>query len=592
MDNNALVIEILTELGKDQIGKLQVNLDICFKGYLQRYLKKYSKTKTLLYRDQPVDIKSFYVRTNLEINGDIISDIKVFDSIKEKERLVISGTAGCGKSTFCKSLFVDMIEQQAGLIPILIELRHLNKESEESLTDFIFSTLSDLEKSLTKDQVMYALKLGKVCLLLDGFDEIDNELKEIYEREIIKLSTTFGKLKIVVFSRPDNRFSSWEEFYIANVQPLDKEKAKGLIAKLEYDRVAKTKFLNDLDNNLYEKHTSFASNPLLLTMMLLTYEQIAEIPNKIHLFYEQAFLTLFNKHDSLKSIYKRKSHTKLALDDFKKLLSAFSMVSYKDSRFYFTETELLEAIENASKLSSVKVNTYDFMCDLIESVCIIQKDGLGYTFTHRSFQEYFTANFIKNVVLENKFELIDRVASLQSGRDDVIPMLYEMNKELVEKEWLIIKLKFLIDKYSYEQNSNDEGLKSFGRLYDGILTIPSGGIGFLIETNRADWYSVSLIMRLCPKLQEGVYPIKHDLDENEISQAMEKIVGEGISAEKTFRLTDENIDSMTEGTKKVLYQLNLDKHVENIMNNFIEKKESLESKHAKESKDFSDILFG
>ena len=89
---------------------------------------------------------------------------------------------------------------------------------------------------------------------------------------------------ILISSRPDSRFSSWEEFYRYGVKPLTKKKALNLIGQLEYDQELKDKFLIALDENLYEDHESFSSNPLLLTMMLLTYEQIAEIPNKIHLF--------------------------------------------------------------------------------------------------------------------------------------------------------------------------------------------------------------------------------------------------------------------------------------------------------------------
>jgi ABC-type oligopeptide transport system ATPase subunit len=573
-------------LGKEQLNKLKVNLNICFNGYLTRYLKKYSKTKTLLYRDQPVNIKEFYVRTDLELENDIIVDSKVFDLINDKKRLVVSGTAGCGKSTFCKSLFIDMVELKVGVIPVLVELRHLNKESKESVIDFIFMTMADIEKSLTKAQVEYALERGKVCLLLDGFDEIDNSLKELYEKEVLELSVKYEELKIVVFSRPDNRFCSWDEFYVAKVQPLDKEKAKSLIHKLEYDRVTKTKFLEDLDNSLYEKHISFASNPLLLTMMLLTYEQIAEIPNKIHLFYEQAFLTLFNKHDSLKSIYKRKSHSGLPLDDFKKVLSAFSIVSYKDSKFHFSEGELIEIIKKATKLSAIEVSPIDFMNDLIESVCIIQRDGLGYTFTHRSFQEYFTANYLKNAVVSKKFDLIDKIACLQSGRDDVIPMLYEMNNELIEVEWIIPKLKYFIKKYAHDTDK-EEGLRVFARLYKGLILLSEDGIGFLLNSEKKDLWLIHLLMRIYPSIRDGVYPIGENKKISEFKY-LSKLIGEG----NTLDLKVSNINSMSEDIKSELYDLGLSKHVGKILKKFSAKLEELESKKGQSKSDIDIILFG
>ena len=60
------------------------------------------------------------------------------------------------------------------------------------------------------------------------------------------------------------------------------------------------KFIDNVKKHLYDKHKSFLSNPLLTTMMLLTFDQFAEIPEKMFLFYEQAFDTLFLKHDATK----------------------------------------------------------------------------------------------------------------------------------------------------------------------------------------------------------------------------------------------------------------------------------------------------
>ncbi|EPG9704121.1 NACHT domain-containing protein, partial [Acinetobacter baumannii] len=171
--------------------------------------------------------------------------------------------------------------------------------------------------------------------------------------------------------------------------------------KLDYDRQVKNSFLRELDKKLYESHSSFASNPLLLTMMLLTYEQIAEIPNKIHLFYEQAFLTLFNKHDSLKSMYKRKSFSQLPLDDFKRCLEAFCILSYSGRSYSFSENEINKYLDNSINISRVTTNSKFFLNDLLDSVCILQRDGLGFNFTHRSFQEYFSAQFLVNIISAN-----------------------------------------------------------------------------------------------------------------------------------------------------------------------------------------------
>lgn len=325
----------------------------------------------------------------------------------------------------------------------------------------------NINPSFNKDQLDYALKLGKILFILDGFDEINNEEREHIEKEILSLSNNYHGIRILISSRYDSRFSSWEEFYQYHIQDLDKNKALTLINKLDYDRQVKQAFMSELDNRLYESHTSFASNPLLLTMMLLTYEQIAEIPNKIHLFYEQAFLTLFNKHDSLKSLYKRKSYTQLPLDDFKRCLEAFCLLSYADRLYYFEEGQITKYLDNSIKLSGVNANSESFLNDLLDSVCILQRDGLGFTFTHRSFQEYFSAQFLVNRSMEGKIKIFDRIFSL-SWTDNVISMLYDINPELLEKEWIIPKSEKII--------SDIDGLKhdvflTLNKMYSSISVV-------------------------------------------------------------------------------------------------------------------------
>lgn len=39
--------------------------------------------------------------------------------------------------------------------------------------------------------------------------------------------------------------------------------------------------------------------------MLLTFEQYAEVPSKMHIFYREAFAALSVKHDASKGAYKR-----------------------------------------------------------------------------------------------------------------------------------------------------------------------------------------------------------------------------------------------------------------------------------------------
>lgn len=105
--------------------------------YLNVEYDRNSKTKTILHRSEPVELDKFYQplflcktserwsRISLMDNEIRISTENVKDLFGENNCITIIGTAGSGKSTLIKYLFVDTIIRKYK-IPLKIELRYLN----------------------------------------------------------------------------------------------------------------------------------------------------------------------------------------------------------------------------------------------------------------------------------------------------------------------------------------------------------------------------------------------------------------------------------------------------------------------------------
>ena len=190
------------------------------------------------------------------------------------------------------------------------------------------------------------------------------------------------------------KFAAWQNFYTYEVDLLTKNQSLELINKIDYDEELKKRFHSEVDRHLYNSHKSFLSSPLLTSIMLLTYEKFAEIPDKMHIFYDQAFFALFKRHDAQKSQFIRKTYSNLAIDDFRKFFAAFSVFTYMDERFQFSDAELIKFTERALNYGGIKAKADEVLKDLHECVCMLQRDGIITLFVHRSLQEYFAAVFM------------------------------------------------------------------------------------------------------------------------------------------------------------------------------------------------------
>lgn len=419
-------------LAKSQLNKLVAEFEIGFTKYTHRTFEKCSKVKTLLHRHEPISINSAYVAPYIGFSKRSVDEDEFIKLLDEDRKVVVTGIAGSGKSMFLKHLFVSMCNSSQRRIPIFIELRNLASSQAASLLDYIHSQVSSVVTHFTSEQLHYCLKNGKFVLLLDAIDEIDYSVRDKYCSEILDIAFKFPETRIVITSRPSDRFISWNEFHTGHILPLEKHQAIELIEKIDYDETVKNNFLQQIDETLFQTHEEFISNPLLCTMMLMTFDEFAEIPSKIHVFYEQAFNVLYNKHDATKASFRRKFYTSLSVDELKRILATFSFFSYLDRKISFTDEAARDYIRKAASYESIKVDDQLCLNDLQESLCLLLRDGDVLTFLHRSFQEYFVAVFVSQSKSTYMKEAIKEIVGRHFFDTVVLPMLIDMSRETFE----------------------------------------------------------------------------------------------------------------------------------------------------------------
>lgn len=565
---------IINEFKKDW-QTFATKYNFALNDYYKAKLISVSKVKPI-FSPESVNLKDIYIPQNFTFGDDDYDFFDITQFIKTHKKVILLGTAGAGKSCFLKYYFCESLQQKS-FFPLFYELRKLD-EAQSSLMDSLHIDIARFNENFTKENLNLILKKEKTLLLLDGFDEISFERKQVYFKEIMDIAEKYPNLNIILSSRVEQGgFQEWNLFNIAKIKPLNLEQACKVVEKLNYDSEVKERFLSALQENLYNKHRDFASNPLLLTIMLFTYEQNGEIPEKMHIFYEQAYQTLFNKHDSYKQGFVRKSLTNLDMQQFKVVFSLFCLTTYHKQLFDFNESDFNERLEKCLRQTqNQQVSAENLKKELLSNVPLMVQDGLHFCFAHRSFQEYFSACYlIHNQNLP--FEIFDTIGK-RLRIDNVLSMTFDMNQRLLEEKWILPKIQTILSEIK-------DDLSVCGR-FDNMLVfydcisideIKKGDLRFFISLSDNNNF-VHFLHR------------KYHLNETRRDQAY--AINDNQKIIKEMYGSFINLSSIDETTKQKLIELDCDKHAIYYINILRELEQKIKNSLNNSQSDLDDLLFG
>jgi len=446
----------------------RLSIPSTYKEYILKLAARHSHTRTFFDRTEGRYIYEFYVPSSLQYANTSIKTPTAL-SISQRGRLfVVSGQGGSGKSMLMRHLLVDSLLNYIK-VPVFIELRNVTSES-INLVQIIADSLAENGLEIDQQDVIIGLKTGVFFVLLDGFDEVDPAKKPTFEKEIQRTASR-SNCEFILSSRPDSKFHSWNGWQITNIAPLTVDQACELVEKASFNKQSKIAFSKKLRGGLYKSHRSFLSNPLLLSIMLLTHEHDADIPTKLSVFYSRAYDALFTQHDALKGEYNRPRKTNLDITDFARIFSSFCFLTYLDRKFIFGLSYATDKITAACSLSSISVDATKYLQDAKQAVCLLVEEGLDISFTHRSFQEYFCARYISSLPEELKKQFIVRLAEMPP-QDSVMDLLYEMDSDSVNNLYLIPAVEKQLDDLKISDKINVTSYNKFMKQsFDGIILL-------------------------------------------------------------------------------------------------------------------------
>lgn len=421
-----------------------------FSNYLEVIYKDSLYLTTLVFPNSQTKIKDLYVP--LTLNQAITFErykIDTFDySIFDKyNKIIISDYAGMGKSTLLKWITISIIEQNKG-IPILVELRKIDEKN--SLIDEIFNQINPIDNSFDKDLVFELLELGFFTILLDGFDEIPYDIQSSITIQISDFIKKVNKNNFVITSRPESALSTFADFQLFYIQPLEENEAYTLIEKL--DLLSKVKFGEKLIAEIKNKNTQvkeFLTNPFLVSLLYKSYTYNKDIPSKKITFYEEVYSCLFKHHDLSKEGFKRPKRSRLDIFDFEIILREIAYSTSKIGKVIYTKDEMLNYITSSkSKNSKIDFKEINFYDDLTTTVPIFNIEGTKIKWAHKSIQDFFSAKYISNH--SRKEEIIEVLfKSNKFHYLNILDLLYELEPRIFRK--IIIK-NLLEDFVSFYEN--------------------------------------------------------------------------------------------------------------------------------------------
>ncbi|MGB3206762.1 MAG: NACHT domain-containing NTPase, partial [Crinalium sp.] len=402
------------------------------------------------------------------------------------QKLMVLGKPGSGKTTFLKFLTVQCSQGnfQKELIPIFIEIKAFARKSQDiNIFKYIYQELRRC--GISEEEVENLLFQGRFLILLDGLDEVQAEEGSVLLTEVEDFSKKYFRNRFIITCRIAAQLATKRyalDFTDVEVADFNKQQIKdfaikwfvavGRNSKQEGEAKA-DQFLDRLILPQNQPIRELVVTPILLNLACLVFQEKNNFPSNRAKLYEQGLDILLQRWDISRGIKRDEVYRNLSLDQKNSLLSQVASMTFERGEYFFDAKYLQSIIadfikkinHNFSELIQLNSDSEAVLKSLESQhgVLIARAQGI-YSFSHLTFQEYFTSknlasspskhyeNLVKYITDKRWNEVFMLTASMLENGDNLLKLMKQLIDNLIASEdklqnfltWLSEKFNLIV----------------------------------------------------------------------------------------------------------------------------------------------------